>query len=183
MSELNEENNQIDSDSLTISQRDLSLLTGIAKTTIQNLAAKGVLPRDNDGKLLRDQSLEILNKKKINHKKKLSDRESAQLLLRSRALKAKEAAKLEAKKNKIAEISILEKEKILIAVDNAFLVFSRVCENVKSELENLPARLALELEGKSAAIIEKVLRNSIAEVLSSISEEKKKKVKAKLTEL
>lgn len=179
MDEIN--NNIINDDELTISQRDLSLLTGIPKTTIQNLASKGVLPKTEDGKLLREKSLEILNNKKFNRKKKkLSDRESAQLLLRSRALKAKEAAKLEAKKNKIAEISILEKEKVLIAVDSAFSVFSRVCEEIKSELENLPARLALELEGKPAASIEQLLRESISEILECVSTEKKKKIQEKL---
>lgn len=158
---------------VTISQRELALLTGYSKTTIQNLAARGKLPTNTEGLLLKDECVKILTEKR--KKKELTDSESAKLLLKSRALRAEQAAKLEAKKNKIADIAIKQKEKILIAVDTAYNVFSRKCEEVRGELENIPARLALELEGLPAAAIEKKLREAISEALMGISEEKKKK--------
>lgn len=165
----------------TISQRELGLISGYSKTTIQNLAALGKLPTDENGQILRDEAIQILEKKR--KKKELSDSESAKLLLKSRALRAEQAAKLEAKKNKIAEIAIKQKEKILIAVDTAYNVFSRKCEEVRGELENIPARLALELEGLPAAAIEKKLREAISEALLGISEEKKKKALQSLKKL
>ena len=84
------------------------------------------------------------------------------------------------KKNKIAELAIKQKEKILIAVDSAYNVVSRKCEEVRGELENIPARLALELEGLPAAAIEKKLREAISEALLGISEEKKKEALQRL---
>ena len=158
----------------TISQRDLGLISGYSKTTIQNLAARGKLPTNENGELLREECIKILAERR--KKKDLSDNESAKLLLKSRALKAK----LEAKKNKIAELAIKQKEKILIAVDSAYNVFSRKCEEVRGELENIPARLALELEGLPAAAIEKKLREAISEALLGISEEKKKEALQRL---
>ena len=90
---------------VTISQRELALLTGYSKTTIQNLAARGKLPTNTEGLLLKDECVKILTEKR--KKKELTDSESAKLLLKSRALRAEQAAKLEAKKNKIADIDIL----------------------------------------------------------------------------
>lgn len=162
----------------TISQRDLGLISGYSKTTIQNLAARGKLPTNENGELLREECIKILAERR--KKKDLSDNESAKLLLKSRALKAEQAAKLEAKKNKIAELAIKQKEKNLIAVDSAYNVFSRKCEEVRGELENIPARLALELEGLPAAAIEKKLREAISEALLGISEEKKKEALQRL---
>lgn len=170
---MNEKENKV-----TISQRDLGLISGYSKTTIQNLAARGKLPTNEKGELLREECIKILAERR--KKKDLNDNESAKLLLKSRALKAEQAAKLEAKKNKIAELAIKQKEKILIAVDSAYNVFSRKCEEVRGELENIPARLALELEGLPAAAIEKKLREAISEALLGISEEKKKEALRRL---
>lgn len=158
----------------TVSQQNFSMLTGLSKSKIFRMVHAKKLPVNEDGKILLNKALEVVEEqKRDNNEPKRRKRGEKVAGVDSKRAPAVLIAAKAAKERAKAELAVLElkqKEGELISYAEVRNFFTEALGVVKITLNDLPKSFSLLLEGKTAREIEGILEKKVLEVIERLNQ-------------